>query len=265
MLVLLLLSNSLFADDLIVVDHVHHKDRAYVIADNRGAATATLHIQCEMKNAVSSLQNRSFLVPANSRVTLIAITSRDVTKEWSFDYSYSYLWGQPGAKHNDRYAYRIPFEKGKSVRVMQGFGGSFSHTGEDRYSIDWDVPERTPIYAAREGIVVETKSDSNQGGSNERKFIDHANYVRVLHDDGTRGHYAHLVKDGVAVRAGEKIRRGQFIGYSGNTGFSSQPHLHFQVSRVLDGKDYETIPFRFRGEEGDWLDVKRNQTYTVSW
>lgn len=261
----LLIHGNLAASDLLLVKDEMLEDRAHIVAENHHVASVTIHIACKLTNAVSSRQNCSFIVPARSRSVLVTIGPKESKNKWSFEYSYSYLWGVPQAKHNDRYAYRIPFDKGKLVRVIQGFGGSFSHTGSDRYAIDWDVAERTPIYAARDGIVVQVKYDSKIGGPNERQFIDHANYIRVLHDDGTRGHYTHLAHRGVAVRVGEKIRRGQFIGYSGNTGFSTQPHLHFHVSRVLDGKDHETIPFRFRCEEGDWIEVKQNQSYTVSW
>ena len=54
-----------------------------------------------------------------------------------------------------------------------------------------------------------------------------ANFVQVLHDDGTTAVYAHLQLDTVRVRPGQQVVRGEFIANSGNTGFSTGPHLHW--------------------------------------
>ena len=56
-----------------------------------------------------------------------------------------------------------------------------------------------------------------------------ANYVKIRHDDGTIGNYVHLQHDGVLVEVGDKVRTGDVIGMSGNTGFTTGPHLHFEV------------------------------------
>ena len=61
--------------------------------------------------------------------------------------------------------------------------------------------------------------------------------------------YAHLQPGGVLVRTGQRVRRGQPIGLSGNTGFSSGPHLHFVV-QVNRGMRLESIPFRMFGRRG---------------
>jgi murein DD-endopeptidase MepM/ murein hydrolase activator NlpD len=76
-----------------------------------------------------------------------------------------------------------------------------------------------------------------------------ANYVRILHNDGTMALYAHLKTDGVLVRAGQPVRKGDTIGLSGNTGFSAGPHLHFVV-QVNRGMSLESIPFRMFGPHG---------------
>jgi murein DD-endopeptidase MepM/ murein hydrolase activator NlpD len=62
-------------------------------------------------------------------------------------------------------------------------------------------------------------------------MMDQANVIEILHDDGTIAMYAHLHWDSIRVHIGEHVERGEYIANSGNTGFSSGPHLHFCVVR----------------------------------
>ena len=73
-----------------------------------------------------------------------------------------------------------------------------------------------------------------------------ANVVRILHDDGTYAIYAHLNWNSIRVRPGDRVSRGQYIADSGNTGFSSGPHLHFAVQRNV-GMRIESVPVSFAG------------------
>jgi murein DD-endopeptidase MepM/ murein hydrolase activator NlpD len=73
-----------------------------------------------------------------------------------------------------------------------------------------------------------------------------ANVVAVLHDDGTIALYAHLHWDSIRVRIGAHIVRGQYIADSGNTGFTSGPHLHFAVIRNSGATDV-SVPVQFAG------------------
>ena len=68
----------------------------------------------------------------------------------------------------------------------------------------------------------------------------------ILHADQTTGEYYHLSKSGVVVSIGEKVEAGQKIAYSGNTGFSSLPHLHFAVYRAQPFGKYQSLPFTFK-------------------
>ncbi len=96
------------------------------------------------------------------------------------------------------------------------------------------MPEGTPVHAAREGVVVSVKDDSEKGGSH-RKFEDCANMVTVQHADGTMAHYCHLSPHSAKVRVGQKVRAGDWLAASGNTGFTSGPHLHFAVFKARNG------------------------------
>src|SRR5262249_40427119 len=81
--------------------------------------------------------------------------------EWEYSYTNYYKLGSSDARHDDSYCYQLPYAPGRSFRVTQAYDGKFSHKGSNRFAIDWDLPEGTPVYAARGGVVVKVKDDSN--------------------------------------------------------------------------------------------------------
>lgn len=116
----------------------------------------------------------------------------------------------------------------------------------NRYAVDIAMPEGTPVLAARGGVVIGT--EWRHGGEQRGPAWGSGNYVLVRHEDGTVATYAHLAHVGVAVEPGEEVQAGRLLGYSGTTGFSSGPHLHFGVSRfeIMDGQRVEiSVPVRF--------------------
>ena len=130
--------------------------------------------------------------------------------------------------HDDSYEYALPFPRGKTYKIIQGFGGRFSHNKpHSKYAIDFSLQVGDTITAAREGIVVFTKEDSKEYGG--RSFMNKGNKIIIMHNDGTYGNYVHLDYDGAIVEVGDKVKRGQPIGISGMTGFTTTPHLHFVV------------------------------------
>ncbi|KFN48892.1 M23 family metallopeptidase [Arenimonas composti] len=144
--------------------------------------------------------------------------------------------------------YSLPVEESR-VELGQGFHGGFSHDDPgNRYAVDLIVPEGTPVFAARAGVVVQTRAGHSEGGV-DPSLRSRANFVRVLHDDGSMALYAHLRENGVTVRPGQQVTLGQVLGYTGNTGFSSGPHLHFAV-QVNVGMRLESVPFRMIGPQG---------------
>ena len=90
------------------------------------------------------------------------------------------------------------------------------------------MPVGSAVHAAREGVVINVAHRFFRGGTTQ-EVRDEANFVQILHDDGTTAVYAHLQPNGLRVRSGQRVQAGQPIGLSGNTGYSTAPHLHFVV------------------------------------
>ena len=80
--------------------------------------------------------------------------------------------------------------------------------------------------------------------------LSDGNYVSVKHDDGSVAHYWHLQYDGAMVKVGDSVKAGQWIGLSGNTGYSAFPHLHFEVQGYTASGDYKQLPTRFYTQKG---------------
>lgn len=163
----------------------------------------------------------------------------------AYRYAYQAQYGRLHARHDDRYRYGLPYASGTARRVVQGYDGTLSHQGIR--AIDWAMPVGTPVHAARPGLVVAV-SDSLREGRNDRALLDEANYIAIMHRDGTVASYAHLQPESAQVAAGDSVRRGQPIARSGNTGYSTAPHLHFEVFRVDDDLQPQTLPVRFDAE-----------------
>lgn len=130
--------------------------------------------------------------------------------------------------------------------LSQGFRG-LSHQGRMEYAMDLQVSLGTPVYAVRSGRVVglEDRFADNGGGPDK---IYEFNYALIEHQGNYRSAYLHL-RQGFQRRAGIKVgdyvTAGQLIGYSGNSGWSTGPHLHVEVQRrSKPGTFGETVPFK---------------------
>jgi murein DD-endopeptidase MepM/ murein hydrolase activator NlpD len=166
-----------------------------------------------------------------------------------FQYGWRIVLGTPGATHRPHEPYRAPFALGASFKVSQAYPVRISHNSpESQYAVDIAVPDGTPIYAAREGTVINVHHDFFRGAA-DAVMLDQANVVEILHDDGTIGVYAHLHWESIRVQPGQSVRRGQYIADSGNTGATTGPHLHFAVVRNA-GMRAESVPVQFAGSGG---------------
>ncbi|MBZ4189690.1 M23 family metallopeptidase [Niabella beijingensis] len=145
------------------------------------------------------------------------------------------------------FVYDLPYPKGTSRTLVQGYFTQFTH--KRRAALDFKMPIGSPVCAAREGVVVRTKEDGDQGGI-RKSNRPHANYVVIQHADSSRAGYWHLKKESVLVNVGDTVKKGQLIAYSGNTGYTYFPHLHFIVWTFDRNGRFKQMPTRFHTKKG---------------
>jgi len=180
--------------------------------------------------------------PHSTRV-LARIQRANPRLAWSYYWKYAFVFGQP-VPSPAPYLYRFPFDPSHPRRLSQGNGGTFTHYGPEQYAFDFAMPEGTLVVAARAGRVGYVVDEFSQGGTTAY-FKDKANEVLIVHSDGTLGRYAHIRHHGALVREGQEVAAGTPLAYSGSTGFSSLPHLHFDVRVAPLHAEGHTVPLRF--------------------
>jgi murein DD-endopeptidase MepM/ murein hydrolase activator NlpD len=185
-----------------------------------------------------------FVLPRQTEQRLIKIKAIDPGEGFSYRLSYQQMIGPPLDHLPAEVDYYPPFPLGLKFPISQGFDNDETHSKPpNQYAVDIVMPIGTPILAARGGRVMQAE-DNFRGGGKQKRYLTRANQVRILHDDGTMAVYAHLQPNSVRVQRGAKVARGQWIANSGNTGYSSGPHLHFVV-QLNAGMSLESLPFRF--------------------
>ncbi|WP_395374192.1 peptidoglycan DD-metalloendopeptidase family protein [Marinicella sp. W31] len=193
---------------------------------------------------------RSIVVPALRELHLASLGPIDTQKGWSYSYQYDVAFGDPNAQHTPREGYRMPYPKGANVFISQSFNGEITHSQDDanRFAVDLAMPEGTDILAARSGVVMDLVRDFYEGGTHA-KYLRRSNFVRILHADGSMAIYSHLKPESTVVRKGQRIKKGQKLAQSGNTGYSSGPHLHFAI-QVNQNMKLKSVPFEFTSGSG---------------
>lgn len=145
------------------------------------------------------------------------------------------------------YVYDLPYPKGVSHWMVQGYFTQFTH--KRHAALDFKMPVGSPISAARAGVVVRIKKDGRQGGI-KKANRPHANYIIIQHADSSRAGYWHLKYNSVMVSVGDTVAKGRVIALSGNTGYTYFPHLHFIVWRFDGNGRFRQMPTRFRTKNG---------------
>lgn len=120
----------------------------------------------------------------------------------------------------------IALASGFGFRVHPIYKVKKMHTG-----IDFAASIGTPIYATADGKVMEVSV----------RFSGYGKMVEIDHGFGYHTRYAHM--HGFAVRQGQQVKRGDLIGYVGNTGLSTAPHLHYEV--LLNGQHINPVHYFF--------------------
>lgn len=190
---------------------------------------------------------RRVILPARAEIELTVVAQVEPDRHAEAGIECVAMVGDPGAPAPDQVAYSLPFYRGTAFALQQGFNGAYSHHDpQSRFALDLAVPEGTPVIAARAGTVMQVEDDFHGHGTDLEKYGDRANYVRILHADGSMAVYAHLAPGTVIVRPGDHVKAGAFLARAGNTGYTTGPHLHFAVQKNV-GLELRSIPFTMAG------------------
>jgi murein DD-endopeptidase MepM/ murein hydrolase activator NlpD len=192
------------------------------------------------------------VLAATSETHAVRVTPINPHAGFSYSFRYAYMPGDFRAQADPKARYHLPFPADRQFRVAQAFAGKASHTdAQNHYAVDIGMPEGTPVLAAREGVVMTLDNDFYGAGLDMARYGDRANNIRIVHADGTMAVYAHLQLESARVRVGQRVRAGQVLALSGDTGYTSGAHLHFCV-QINSNMQLISVPFQFTGPQGDF-------------
>lgn len=141
------------------------------------------------------------------------------------------------AKNREDYLASIPAIQPVSNKELKRLASGFGMRMHPIYKVrkmhtgtDFSLPTGTPVYASGDGEII---------GTYDKHFTGYGKYIKIQHGFGYQTLYAHLSQ--MIVKPGQKVKRGQIIGYSGNTGGSTAPHLHYEV--IENGKKVNPVNY----------------------
>jgi len=193
------------------------------------------------------------VVPPRSRVDVVHLRALERDRPLAANVSIAIDLGSSTNEIDEDFLYAVPFGGSEPREVIQGFDGPETHRASMRYSLDFAMPEGTPVLAARAGTVLLVQDGFTRGGT-DPDLLERSNLVVVAHGDGSMASYGHLSR-GVRVRVGQQVEEGNLLGLSGATGYAGQPHLHFHVGNRMLGEPGRTLPVRLRDGAGRVLEL----------
>lgn len=221
----------------------------------------SLRLDANLTNLVPSVSLPIYtVIRGNKPNSILKLEYKEPGKYAFRSFAYRIRPGDWDSEHDDSVIYQLPFSTESKIRLTQGYHGKITHQGQFAYALDFLMDIGTPIYAARAGFVTAIEDRFLEGGFRP-DLISKANFIIIQHEDGTLANYAHLKQKGVAVLVGEKVEKGQLIGYSGNTGYTQGPHLHFEVHKPNKNFEVTTIPTFFKTQYSEKDTLKQFFTY----
>jgi murein DD-endopeptidase MepM/ murein hydrolase activator NlpD len=154
---------------------------------------------------------------------------------------------------NDDSDYKLPYACGDAFTCSQANFGS-SHQCSQAYAWDFAMPRGTPVHAARGGTIayLEVRSPNGSQCYDPPGLLEachnKANFIGIKHADGTVALYMHLQE--MKVQKGDVVQQGQLIALSGNSGYTSGPHLHFQLQNDCGIWFCSSVPVSFADAPG---------------
>ncbi|MFN0274421.1 MAG: M23 family metallopeptidase [Chitinophagales bacterium] len=246
-----LMSNKLDTMDMIMNEIAHRDDNIYRTIFEAEPVSRAERVAgiggSERFKRMSNLDNSTLIKSIANKQEVIR--RKLVTQSKSFDELGTLI------TEKEKVLASIPAIQPVSNKELERIASGFGYRIHPIYKVpkfhdglDFTAPKGTDVFATADGVV--EQADNNSSG--------YGNVIVINHGNGYKTRYAHL--NGFAVRAGNKIKRGELIGYVGTTGLSTAPHLHYEVEK--DGVKIDPINFFFNDlspEEYAKLIEKANQ------
>ena len=211
-------------------------------------APVRYYLSSENHTLDSFFNNPYTLLPG--RDTIVRVAAPEPRKIY-----WSIQLGDPG-KEIMPVKLSLPFSTKKEYSILQAYNGNYSHNDNySRYAIDIAMKTGDTVGAPDKGFVVGVIKDYKEGGNNYL-LKNYANFITLYHPhSGLFTQYVHLDHKGSLVHVGDAVEQGQPIGISGNTGWTSGEHLHFNVLVPVDDQNaLQSIPIEFlEGYKGETI------------
>jgi len=231
------------------------------LADNEEYCPVSVKVDFELNNMSSSRGNHKiFVIPARARNYLITKLKSKFSGSYSFSSTTRFNYGNSlKDRYDQNYVYNLPYKNKSTFLLYQGYHGTRTH--QNKNALDFSMPIGTPIHAAREGVVVKV-IEKNTITCYQKECAKYNNSILIYHSDSTFSNYLHIDTNGAIVEVGDTVAKGQRIAKSGNIGWSSGPHLHFEVFQQKIGKRI-TLKTKFKiNEVSEAIYLKEKQKYT---
>ncbi|HET9947065.1 MAG TPA: M23 family metallopeptidase [Patescibacteria group bacterium] len=141
-------------------------------------------------------------------------------------------------------SYIRPFPADTEIKGIEYEGPS--HSGPYRGAVDFLVPTETPVLMPQTGRVIEVVDSHTRYGPTE-EFATDLNYVTLMHANGEFSQVAHLKQGSAIVQVGDIVEQGQRIATSGNSGWQTEPHIHFYVFTTFSAIENGGLVRKFEG------------------
>jgi len=246
--VFVLANYYVFAQTINIFQETNQKGYT-IYGSNKEFYPVSVTLEFDLTNMkFSEESSKVFVIPARSDKFKFGELSVEGPGKYKFNYKSKVAMGDVTLNNTDfSFEYELPFPKGQSFRICQGYNGSFSHQNEN--ALDFCMPVGTEVLTAREGIVVELIQNNTESCAME-ECKKYNNYMTIMHADGTFAHYTHIKYNSAKFQLGDKVNSGNVIAYSGNVGYTNGPHLHFTC--FVGGFDKrKTLQTRFKIDKGE--------------
>lgn len=260
--VFLLSVHILVAQQVSIVPKTISDNQIEVFIKNGTKEAQSVELDCKLEGMTASdTLPITYFVQPGEEMSFVVLKPLDIYKAYGSNTSIRYVAGDVTAKHDDEIIYLLPYPKGKTYHVDQGYLGTKTH--QDQYALDFNMDEGSAITAIRDGMVTKVV-ESNDRGCPSENCSQYNNYVLVSHADGSIADYSHLRKNGAKVKAGDLVKAGELIGWSGATGWASGDHLHLEVY-TISWEGQLTIPVKYYLEKGKVGLPEEGRNYTQNY